>query len=626
MKRILCFLVATLLLVNVDFAFAQDEKEDVFHLGKIVITPSRLYQEYGQVSRATNLITEEEIQDKNPITVNYLLDDLPSALVQDTGTLGQSSTIRFRGAESSQSLVLVDNILLNNQRDGTVNLSNYTTENIEKIEVVRGPSSSLYGAGAVGGTVNIITKEGKTPMPETTISSRFGTFRTHVHEITNGAKLNDFNYFLSASSANTEGNRKNSAYKAETYYSKIGYDFGDNHKIRLSGRYYTDELGTPGKITAPDEDDKLEDRQNYLNAAWESDFNNKLNLKIQGYMALNRLEFTETVFPGLDKFTHQTKDHAINAQGTYTIFKDYTIMAGVEGKKYLLNSSSSGKHDYISRSAYGLLDLHFFDILDVTPGARVDDFSTTGTQVSPSVNGALHIKNWKIRGLFAQSYRVPTFNDLYWPDDGWAKGNPNLVPEKGRTFEVGIDNIADLLMIKKIPLDTKLGVTYFHTDMKNLINWAEDAADTNSFGFNYWKPRNVAKSRIEGIELEGEAVIMKDISAEFNYTLTKGKDKDTKRYLPNRPKHKFDFSASYKHPLGIIGRFHSQYVSKAYSDPNNNVQIKPYWVFGTDLYYDVDKHIRYFINIDNMFNRTYEKSKDYPMPGFSIMSGLRVDF
>jgi len=631
-KELFTIVFVSMLVLASRVGVAEEEQgvEDVFNLGEIVVTPSRLYQEYGQVSRATNLITEEEIEGKNPLRVGDLLEDLPSALVQENGSLGQSSSIRFRGASSSQSLVLIDGMPLNNPRDGGINLSSLETENIERVEVIRGPASSLYGAGAVGGVVNIITKEGKTSIPETTITNKFGTFRTHVHEVTNSAKINRFHYFLSVSSANTEGHRDNANYHAQSYNFKTGYDLNDQNKVKLSGRYHDHEVGAPGEITAPDLDDKNENKQNYLNATWESNFDDKMTLKLQGYMNLDRLEFVETVYPTLDKTTHQTKNRAAILEGSYNILEDYTVMLGIEGKKHLLNSSLSGKHDYIYRSAYGLLNCRFLDMLDIVGGLRVDDYTTFGSQTSPSVNGALTLGPWKARGLYAESYRAPTFNDLYWPDDGWAKGNPNLIPEKGETYEVGLDNIMDFSVFEKFPLDTRAGLTYFHTDMKDLINWAEDKSDPsfNFFGtqYYYWKPSNVAKAEIDGLEVEGELVIMKEIRTVVNYTLTKAKDKETKRYLTYRPRHKVDFSASYKHPFGIIGRFRGQYVSNAFRDTANNVQTKPYWVFGADLYYDLDEQIRYFVNVDNIFNRTYEKSKGYPMPGFSIVTGLRARF
>lgn len=601
--------------------FAEEKKEDdVFHLGKIVITPSRLYQEYGQVSRATNLITQEEIEDKNPVLVDKLLDDLPSAIVKENGSLGQLSTIKFRGATSEQTLVLIDGIPLNSPRDGSVNLSEYSTENIDSIEVVRGPVSSLYGSGAVGGTINIITKKGETEVPKTTFTGRFGTFYTNTYELTNSAKIKWFDYFISASDANTQGSRDNSEYKAGTVNGKIGFDVGDKHHLSLSGRLHQSKLGTPGPIDSFDPDDKQKEKQNYLNAIWESNFDDKLQIKLQGYTDLDRLEFIESDFPISNTSTHQIENEAINLQASYCFFKDYTIMFGAEGREHLLNSSQAGKHSYNVKSLYGLTDLNFFDMLDISGGARVDDYSTFGTEVSPNINGVLKIGTWKIRGLAARSYRAPTFNDLYWPNDGWAVGNPSLKPEKGNNYEIGIDNIMDFSPLAKFPLNTKLGATIFRTEMKDLINWDMDPIDF------FWKPFNINKARIEGLEIEGETIILKNIDGTFNYTFTKAIDKDTKRYLTYRPRHKFDMSVSYKHPWNIIGRFHSQYVSFAFNDINNNTKVKPYWVFGTDLYYDIDKYTRYFINIDNMFNRKYEESKGYPMPGFAITSGVRVSF
>ena len=119
-KELFTIVFVSMLVLASRVGVAEEEQgvEDVFNLGEIVVTPSRLYQEYGQVSRATNLITEEEIEGKNPLRVGDLLEDLPSALVQENGSLGQSSSIRFRGASSSQSLVLIDGMPLNNPRDG----------------------------------------------------------------------------------------------------------------------------------------------------------------------------------------------------------------------------------------------------------------------------------------------------------------------------------------------------------------------------------------------------------------------------------------------------------------------------------------------------------------------------
>jgi len=628
--RIICSILIISALTANNTIWAE---EDAFDLGKIVITPSRLYQKYGQVSRATSLITEDEIEDKNPVSVGRLLRDLPSVHVNEYGSLGASSSVRMRGGTASQTLVLIDDMPLNTPRDGQVNLSSYEVENIERVEVVRGPSSSLYGSSAVSGTINIITKEGKTAKPETTISTRFGTFRTHVHEVTHGAKIGRFDYFLSASSGNTQGHRDNSKYQGEGYNGKIGYDIGGKHRIKISGRYHRSELGTPGSLGYFSKDKKQEEHQNYVNGVWESNFDDKLRLKAQGYMNLDRLEFIEAVYPVLDKTTHQSKNRSVNLQSSYTLFENYTLMAGVEGKKYLLNSTFSGKHDYISRSAYGLIDLHFFDMLDIAGGARIDDYTTFGSQVSPSVNGSLTFWDWKIRGSYAESYRVPTFNDLYWPTNVynlpaawwpiWGQGemgDPDLNPETGKTYEVGIENIMDLKPLKELSIDTRANVTYFNTETEDLISWAMDSTDY------YWRPSNVSKAETEGIEVEGEAILMKDIKATASYTFTKAKNKETKQYLVFSPRHKLDFSLQYNHPSGIKGRFHGQYSSSIFIDTANNVQVKPYWVFGTDLYYDIDEKIRYFVNIDNMTNRTYEKSKGYPMPGFSVMTGIRTKF
>jgi outer membrane receptor for ferrienterochelin and colicins len=591
---------------------AQAQRNLDVDLEKVVVTPSRYPQFYGKVGRSVYLIDQERLQVEQPQDISEVLDDLPSVIMIDYGALGANKSVRMRGSSAEQVLIMVDGRPVTSPRDGTLELSTMPTGIIERIEVVPGPASSIYGSSAVGGVINIITKEPKVA-PQASLITKFGTFRTWAEEFIYTGKAGELGYFFTVDSSQSQGHRDNSEFYAKNINSKLEYQLNPENKLRLFVGAHTSKLGTPGEITGPflDLDDQQEWDKNYIDLAWELNSDERINLTLRAYQNFDRLEFIETFEP-LDKNTHQTKQRAIELQCELNPLEDLKLIWGLSGQDNLNNSSTTGKHRYIVRAAFLEGDLTLWDKLNIIAGARLDDYSNFGSELSPSINFAYNLRDdVKLKALLARSFRAPTFNDLYWPFDGWTEGNPNLKPEKGISGEVGADaRIFDKALLK---------IAYFHQDMDNLINWAPGSDGV-------WRPSNVNSSLSQGVEFVIQFPVFEWLKSEINYTYLRAKDDKADKYLIYRPKHKVVGNLECKAPWGINLNLQAQYTTKRFHNTSNTIHIDDYFVMGLFLSKEFNNNCEVFLKFNNLLNRKYSRVRNYPLPGFSLVAGTKVTF
>lgn len=230
----------------------------------------------------------------------------------------------------------------------------------------------------------------------------------------------------------------------------------------------------------------------------------------------------------------------------------------------------------------------------------------------PSVNLQYRLKDdTKFQFLIGRAFRAPTFNDLYWPKTGSEEGNPNLEPEKGISGEFGIE--------KRFSKFFKIGLTYFRSDYNNLIKWQKDSD-------NIWRPKNISSVIINGVEQEYQIKLFDHLNIDVAYTYLSAKDDKTHQYLTYQPKHKASLSLAYNgisdFDLGLKGRF----VERSFDNAANSIYVKRFFVLDFNLSKKLRSGITCFISLNNLLHKKYQIRRNYPLPGFSLTSGIKLEF
>lgn len=588
---------------------------------------------------ATNItvISEDEIKTSDAKTVGEVLKDKTGIVeVSKIGTIGAESTLRIRsgGGTADQVLVMIDGRPVNSISMGEANLSEIPAENIEKIEVMRGPASALYGANALGGVVNIITKKATAVKPKTEIGLNYGSFNTQNYNFNFSAMPGKANIFLSGSKNLTDGFRDNSDYDATNLSAKIGYDFEKYGELSLSNGFLTSELGTPGRnfTKLADYDNKKErtaespnanqktNKQSYeLNYKKEIADETKLQSKI--YFQQNSFHFKDLDIHSAWDSPDDDIGISNTVGGNIQIDTLYDITAGVEGKndKYKKKNEITKTTDidkWTDTSAVFVQKIFNFEPLTTTVGTRYDYHNVFGGQLNPRIVNIYKINdNFKLSSTVGRSFRAPTFNDLYWPDP-YMPGNPDLKPETSIGTDFGIEYTLKEILVSKI--------TLFYSDVKNLIEWAPiDPTDP----WSSWTPSNVGKAFSRGVEFEAENKIVKNLTHNLNYTFLESKGKEegeTYKILQYTPKHRLNYCLNYSAPLKLQTKLGVEYTHKQeWKAGTKDKTIPGYTLANLRVSRKILQSEVYF-SCENIFDTRYVSRENYPLPGRTFSGGLNL--
>lgn len=601
------FSPALLVIFLSSIAYAEDVELD-----KIVVTPSRIEESSGDVSRVVDVVTSGEIQRSGAQDLADALTNLTSVDMSNYGGPGTDKNIRMRGSTSAQVLILMDGRPINNPRDGQVDLSTIPLDNISRVEVMHGAGSSLYGSSAMGGVVNIITKDPPKAGEKAELYSSFGTARTYIERMLYGAKVGNFGFLASGGYQSSEGFRQNSQFTAEDCNLKLGYDINNENKVSFNSGFYKSWKGVPGSISWPDTDDKQNDLKRFFDFHWNFKPDAKTGITFKAYQDFDRLEFIENSTT-YTKSVQNTTVRGFDLQLDKQLLDIYGIVCGFNYVNNMNDSTTSAKHEYNITAGYLENRLDLFDNkLNINLSGRIDSYSNFDTEFNPSLS-ALYKLNEKIKfhGLISRSFRAPTFNDLYWPDEGWAKGNPDLKPEKGINGELGFDTEINKYLTS--------GLTYYRSNYKQLIQWSDN-------GSGVWQPENVSSAVINGVEFSNKIFISNNLDLNIAYTFMLAKDDKTNKYLVYQPKQKIDSSIKYNDHKGFTAELKGQFTGSRFGDADNAIKVKSFFVLGLSVAKKFRSGITCFSYIDNLLNRKYQVQSGYPMPGFSITGGLKAEF
>lgn len=479
-------------------------------------------------------------------TATELLNLSPGVVVRDFGGLGQLKTLSIRGSSNDQVVVLLDGVRLSSPIGGGIDLSTIPIDYIESIEVVRGGGSALAGSDAIGGVVNLIPR--KTGDKYFSTSATYGSFDTFKANLSGAGSFGELGYFFSYTHAQSEGDfefesingfdvkRINNEFLSESFYSKLDFELGD-WNLSLFNEFYYDDKGIPGLGEFQEPNSNQQDIRNLtsLKIAKDGLFTPSLNFETIIFNRFDELEFKnpEPVL-GLPIDTlSQNYSFGFNTKFTWFAPKEHTITFATELKADVLQDDDFKNPERLTFSSYlGDEFSFFYNFITLHPLVRLDVFKTfadendTEAQVSPKLGLMVSPFNWiALKANVGRSFRAPNFGELFFPEQGFIGGNPNLESETSIDFDIG-------LVVNRPRFAFE--VNYFKNNIDDLILFVFVSAQRI-------EPRNVGDVDQQGLEASLRVRPTDFLELYSAYTLLDGTLDDTGTQLPGRPKHKFDF-------------------------------------------------------------------------------------
>ncbi len=528
-------------------------------------------------------------------------ENVGDALRNITGVYVRDGRISLRDVAPDKVVIILDGQRLNLATGGGVEVATLPIDNVERIEVLRGGASARYGADAVGGVILISTRGrhiGEQKLVNVNSRVTRASFNTTIASLQLSNTYNRFSYLASYGLTETtndfkftdaEGNRVrylNNDLTSHHGYLSGSYTLNDKSSVTLAGDYYWAEYGAPGRIgqltpKARLENDNKSVNATYVNNALFRDF----DLNLQAYMLFFDLKYDnpEGIVP--INSLHQNDVISVEASQSGTLLNNFQVAYGYSFRRDDLNSTDVGKRVRNNYAVYGnatymMILPFYFENLAITPALRYDHPSDFDAEFSPKISLELSNNRPLSIGLQAhvtRSYRAPTFNDLYWPRDSFAEGNPNLSPEMGYNYDAGLSiSYAEYG-------DIGLSLNYFYNKLDDLILWAPDFD-------GLWRPKNIAKTDARGIEATFRWSPIKDhISINTDYMYLDAKDKSGDRtthnkFLIYRPQHKVDVTLSVKY-FGVELNVINHFVSRRYINAANTRWLDPYNIVDSNISY-----------------------------------------
>jgi len=488
----------------------------MYALPETVVTATRTPQPVSQALQAVTVISAQDIRASGQQSLISVLQRLGGVEVASNGGAGQPSAVFMRGANSAQTLVLVDGLRIGSATSGTTAFENIPLDQIDHIEIVAGPLSSLYGSDAIGGVIQIFTKSGRTA-PGYSVTAGYGSYSTRsisgsynqqfdALDFAVAAGFDASDQFDATSPAIPFGQHNPDAdpYRNANGSMKLAYRFGPDDQIGITGFY---SEGKTHFDNGPDSDD-VNRQKLYTYAAY---MQNRLTSDWTSLLRIGR-GVDDITTTGQFPSRFQTGQDQATWQNTFAVGGG-SLIAGAE---YLQQKITSDV-DYAKTSrTIGSAFAGYagdFGPHGVQANVRYDDNSQFGAHTTGSIGYGYRVSDTlRFRATAGTAFHAPTFNDLYFPDFG----NPNLVAERSRSGDAGVDwQIAG----------QRLTATYFENRISDLI----------VFDLATFLPENLANARIRGGEFGWQGVIA-EVDVRAKVTLQQPENTDTGAQLPRRAK------------------------------------------------------------------------------------------
>ncbi len=617
----------------------QQQPQNVPRMKPVVVTATRTETPLQETAAAVTIVNEEEIHQQQATTVAEVLRNVPGLDITQNGSRGTTTGVFTRGAETDQTLVLLDGVEINSVTLGAADFSNLTSENIDRIEVLRGGGGTLYGSQAIGGVINVLSKRGEGPLT-TSIASEGGNGGTSREVLSFSGSQGIVGVSGAVANIDTNGFRVfNDGHRNFTTNLRLDMSLLPQGVLRGFFRYGDAKVGlfnNKNYLGLPDPNARQLENFVLAKGEWEHAIGDSFSYRFAGaYVKDNQRFFDEPdqfdpFGSGISRIPVELKTG--EAQANYS-WRDISITtAGFEFKNRSADvrsnfggfrsayQKSQNNFAYYLQERLRLLDERLF----LTAGFRVDDNEDFGAHVTPSWSLVYLIPSTgtKLKGSFAEGFRAPNFNELFYPNFG----NPNLGPEKSAEWNVGIEQrLGDPRF--------SLEVTYFSRRVKGLIEGV--LVDPVNFIF---QAQNQGRVDVQGVEVIPVFCLTSQLTVNGFFTFLDFNTKDGR--LLRRPTKHGAVQLNYQTP--VITNWDDQLnVNLSVKvigdrddiDPRKGARTNPMFA-RTDLAVSytlpafgwTTSRLSVYGKMENLLDRRYQEVLGFRSPPFTYLAGLRLTF
>lgn len=598
-------------------AFAETSIE----LDDVVVTATRTPQPREAVIADVTVIDAETIERSGQTTLVELLQQQAGVEVSNNGGAGKTSNIFIRGTNSSHVLVLIDGLRSQSATTGTTTFENIPLNQIDRIEILRGPATSLYGQDAIGGVIQVFTKKGELA-PAFYASAGYGTYDTKIANAGFSGKFNDTKVALNIGSQDIDGfsafkSKKNSI-KDDDGYRNTSVNLSLSHELVAGHEVGLNFLNSKGTTA-------FDNRFNF------TDFNSKAEMNQQAALLFSKNKFTEfwlsnvklgftkDKLKSFDEFGAPAFDRFDTKQNQFNWQNDFSLPVGTLTLMYdrleeKVESNTAYNKTKRTNEGYVASYLANFQAHTVHLSFREDhNTAFRNLQTGGLAYGYNFGNGWRASASYGAAFKAPSFNDLYFPDSfGFPTSNPNLVPEKS-------DNVEATLRYED--KSTQASVTLYENKVRNLI-----ALDVNFVPFN---SRNAtlkgltlaANHQLDQWNFSGSVDVQSPRTDDTDNLLVRRANRHGKAYIAYR-------MDDWRFGLEMLSS------SKRYNDIANTLTLAGYTVFNLNTEYNINQHWKLQARLNNVFDKDYALAFDgnpnttgfiYNTPGSNLFVNIRWD-
>ena len=605
---------------------------DPIHINEVVVTGTRNETDVRHLPLTVSVIDREEIeQSMQPSVLPVITQQVPGLFVTSRGIMGYGvsegaaggMSLRGLGSGSGRLMVLIDGHPQYMGLMGHAIADAYQSLMTERVEVLRGPASVLYGSNAMGGVVNIVTRRMHEEGVKTNVNLGYGSFNTLQSEVTNRIRKGKFSSLISGSYNRTDGHRKDMGFEQYGGYAKLGYEVTRNWNLRGDVNVTHFNASQPGNISSPilDADQSitrgmtslaLENHYAHTSGALSIFYNWGDHWINDGYTA----DPNDKNDPKQYRFDSHDDLLGLSWYQSAQLFEgnrltagvDYFRVGGTAQNNYVEGNRKGEKDPIVNKVLHEIAGYVNFrqDIqqwLTLDAGVRIDHHSHIGTEWIPQAGLSFHLpRTIELKASASKGFRYPTIREMYM----FPPQNPNLKPESMWSYELAF---AQHLLDNRIAY----GINLFYIDGKNLIVTVPRQGAT---------PLNMNTGKIDncGVEAEVSYRIDPHWSVEANYSYL-----HMENPVVGAPEHKLYAGAQYTHKRWTVSTG-VQYIDNLYTTVGSNSQTEEFVLWNLNASFRVNRWLGLWARGENLLAQHYEINAGYPMPKATVMAGVNLNF